>query len=45
MKKKEKYTKHSLPLFDGENYSFWSIQTIFFLQAQGVHVWKFFINK
>jgi hypothetical protein len=38
MDKKEKFTKNGTPLFDGKNYSFWSIIIRELLQAQGFDV-------
>ena len=39
MDKYGEYSKFGLPLFDGTNYAFWSIQMILFLQSQGLEVW------
>ena len=44
MDKKSEFTKHGLPLFDGHNYSFWSIRMKLFLQTQGVDVWQAVLN-
>ncbi len=44
MDKKEEFTKHGLPLFDGHNYSFWSIRMKLFLHSQGVDIWKAAMN-
>ena len=33
------YTKHGFPLFDGQNYAFWSTRMNLFLQSQGLEVW------
>ena len=44
MDKKSKFTKHGLPLFDGRNYTFWSIRMKLFLQSQGVDVWQACLN-
>jgi hypothetical protein len=33
------YTKHGFPLFDGQNYAFWSTRMKLFLQSQGLEVW------
>ena len=34
------YTKHGYPLFNGQNYAFWSTRMKLFLQAQGPDVWQ-----
>ena len=44
MDKKSEFTKHGLPLFDGQNYAFWSIRMKFFLQTQGIDVWQAVLN-
>ena len=45
MDKKSDFTKHGLPLFDGHNYSFWSIGMKLFLHSQGVDVWHTVLNE
>jgi hypothetical protein len=45
MDKKSDFTKHGLPLFDGQNYAFWSIRMKFFLHSQGVDVFQFVLNE
>jgi hypothetical protein len=45
MDKKSEFTKHGLPLFDGQNFAFSSIGMKLFLQAQGVDVWKVVLNE
>jgi hypothetical protein len=45
MDKKSDFTKHGLPMFDGHNYSFWSIRMKLFLQSQGVDVWQAVLNE
>ncbi len=32
------YRKHGFPLFDGQNYAFWSTRMKLFLQSQGLEV-------
>jgi hypothetical protein len=45
MDKKYDFTKHGLPLFDGHNYSFWSIRMKLFLQSEGVDVCQVVLNE
>ena len=45
MDKKFEFTKHGLPLFDGNNYAFCSVRMKLFLQYQGVDVWKDLLNE
>ena len=44
MDKKLEFTKHGLPLFDGQNYAFWSMRMKLFLHTQGVDVWQAVLN-
>ena len=45
MDRKSDFTKLGLPLFDGQNYVFWSIRMKLFLQSQGVDVWQAVLNE
>lgn len=45
MDRKSDFTKLGLPLFDGQNYAFWSIRMKLFLQSQGVDVWQAILNE
>jgi hypothetical protein len=45
MDKQGKQTKTGTPLFDGQNYAFWSIRMKLFLQAQGAEVWKVVLSE
>jgi hypothetical protein len=44
MEKQENFSKNGAPLFDGTNYSFWSIKMRVFLMAQGFEVWNSVVN-
>jgi hypothetical protein len=37
-------TKNGTPMFDGQNYAFWSRRMKTFLQAQGFDVWQAVVN-
>ena len=44
MNQVEEYTKHGFPVFDGQNYVFWSTRMKLFLQSQGLEIWEIVKN-
>ena len=44
MNQVEEYAKHGFPLFDGQNYVFWSTRMKLFLQSQGLEIWEIVKN-